>query len=137
MTAPRIFITVGLMLGLSLTQGLVRAEAAGQIVIQSDRLDPHTLDTLTGERVEFVNRTGLPVHLELGGDGGRHEVVQIPITGPIWAVFHRPGTHPYVVHVYGRQTRALHGIVFVTTDETHRWQSGTCDVVVEGNCLEP
>ena len=33
--------------------------------------------------------------------------------------------------------RALPGVVSVTTDETHKWQSGTCDVVVEGNCIAP
>jgi hypothetical protein len=31
--------------------------------------------------------------------------------------------------------RALPGVVSVTTDERHKWQSGTCDVVVEGNCI--
>jgi len=33
--------------------------------------------------------------------------------------------------------RALPRVVSVTTDETHKWQSGTCDVVVEGNCIVP
>lgn len=114
-----------------------RAEPASQVVIESERLDPRTLETKTGERVDFVNRTGRPVHLQLAVDIRQHEVVQIPVTGPVWAVFHRPGTHPYVVHVYGRETRALEGVVVVTTDETHQWQSGTCDVVVEGNCIAP
>jgi hypothetical protein len=114
-----------------------RAEPASQVVIESDRLQPRTLETMTGERVTFVNRTGRPVHLQLSGDIRQHEVVQIPVTGPVWAIFHRPGTHPYVVHIYGRETRALEGSVSVTTDETHQWQSGTCDVVVEGNCIAP
>ena len=113
------------------------ADAARRIVIEGDRVSPDILDVLTGERVDFVNRAGVPVHLQLGDNDQEHEVVQIPITGPIRAVFHRPGTHPYIVHVYGRQTRALAGVVVVTTDETHQWQAGTCDVVVEGNCLEP
>ena len=116
---------------------VARAEAASQVVIESDRLDPRTLETLTGERVNFVNRTGRPVHLQFSGELRRHEVVQVPVTGPLWAVFHRPGTHPYTVHIYGRETRALEGVVSVITDETHQWQSGTCDVVVEDNCLAP
>ena len=112
-------------------------DPAPQVVIENDRLEPRTLETLTGERVNFVNRTGRPVHLQFSGELRQHEVVQVPVTGPLWAVFHRPGTHPYVVHIYGRETRALEGVVSVTTDETHQWQSGTCDVVVEDNCFAP
>lgn len=124
---------------LSIVVVSMRAPAgpASQIVIENDHLEPRMLETLTGERVDFVNRTGRPVHLQFSGDIRQHEVIQIPVTGPAWAVFHRPGTHPYVVHIYERQTRALEGVVSVTTDATHQWQSGTCDVVVEGNCLEP
>jgi hypothetical protein len=113
------------------------AQGVPQVVIENDRLEPKWLETLTGARVNFINRTGHPVHLQFSGDIRQHEVVQIPATGPIWAIFHRPGTHPYVVHVYNRQTRALPGVVSVTTDETHKWESGTCDVVVEGNCIAP
>ena len=39
--------------------------AGAEVVIESDRLQPRTLETLTGERVNFVNRTGRPVHLQL------------------------------------------------------------------------
>ena len=113
------------------------AQGVPQVVIENDRLEPKWLETLTGARVNFINRTGHPVHLQFSGDIRQHEVVQIPAKGPIWAIFHRPGTHPYVVHVYNRQTRALPGVVSVTTDETHKWESGTCDVVVEGNCIAP
>jgi len=113
------------------------AQGVPQVVIENDRLEPKWLETLTGARVNFINRTGHPVHLQFSGDIRQHEVVQIPATGPIWAIFHRPGTHPYVVHVYNRQPRALPGVVSVTTDETHKWESGTCDVVVEGNCIAP
>jgi hypothetical protein len=122
---------------LVLTTGMTSADPAAQVVIEENGLEPRTLDTLTGERVSFVNRTGQPVHLQLVDDIHQHEVIQIPVTGPIWAVFHRPGTHPYIVHVYGRVTRALEGVVRVTLDETHRWEAGTCDVIVEGNCIEP
>ena len=112
-----------------------RVEGAAQVIIESDRLEPRTLETLTGQRVSFVNRTGHPVHLQFIGDLRQHEVIQIPATGPVWAIFHIPGTHPYVVHIYERQTRALDGVISVTADETHQWQSRTCDVVVEGNCI--
>lgn len=130
---------VTLVVMAAVTPIAARADAASQIVIEGERLDPRTLEAVTGERVDFVNRTGHPVHLQFSGDIRQHEVIQIPITGPMWAVFHRPGTHPYVVHVYvdGRETRALAGMVNVTTDQTHQWQSGTCVVVVEGNCIAP
>jgi hypothetical protein len=112
-------------------------ESVSQVVIEADRLEPRMLETLTGTRVVFLNRTGRPVHLQFSDERGRHEVVQVPVTGPLWAVFHRPGTHPYTVHIYGRHTVALDGVVSVTTDATHQWQSGTCDVLVEDNCLVP
>jgi hypothetical protein len=112
-------------------------EPQSQVIIESDRLQPKTLDTLTGERVQFINRSGRAVHLQFSGVSRRHDVFQVPVTGPLWAVFHRPGTHPYTVHIYGRETKALDGVVSVTTDETHRWESGTCDIVVEDNCLAP
>lgn len=113
------------------------AGAGSQVVIEADRLKPKTLETVTGERVTFANRTGRPVHLQFSGELDRHEVVQVPATGAVWAMFHRPGTHPYTVHVYGRETWTLEGVVSVAGDATHQWQSGTCDVVVEGNCLAP
>jgi hypothetical protein len=125
------------VIALAVASLAARAETLAQVVIENDRVEPRTLETLTGERVNFVNRTGRPVHLQFSGELRQHEVVQVPVTGPLWAVFHRPGTHPYVVHIYGRETRALEGVVSVTTDETHQWQSGTCDVVVEDNCLAP
>ena len=112
-----------------------RADGTAQVTIENERLQPRTLETVTGQRVNFVNRTGHPVHLQFIGDLRQHEVIQIPGTGPVWAIFHVPGTHPYTVHIYGRETRALDGVISVTIDETHQWQSRTCDVVVEGNCI--
>jgi hypothetical protein len=114
-----------------LAPGAAHVEEAARVTIH--RLEPRTFETVTGQRVDFMNRTGYPVHLQFLGD--IHQVIQIPATGPVWAIFHRPGTHPYVVHIYGRETRALDGVISVTTDETHQWQSRTCDVVVEGNCI--
>ncbi len=133
-------MTIRWLLALALTVSVVapvaaHAEGTAQVITQSDRIEPRTLETVTGQRVNFVNRTGYPVHLQFIGDVRQHEVIQIPAIGPVWAIFHIPGTHPYVVHIYGRETRALDGVISVTTDETHQWQSRTCDVVVEGNCI--
>lgn len=76
------------------------------------------------------------MHVEFGDDRRGHHVVQVPITGPIWAVFHRPGTHPYVVHLSGGR-RAVAGTVEVVEDDTHRWDSRTCGGVVMERCIEP
>jgi plastocyanin len=120
---------------------LVASSAAAldeTIVIEATRLDPAVLKTTTGQRVDFVNRSQRAVHVEFGGDVRQHHVVQIPAGGPIWVVFHRPGTHPYVVHVYERrEIRALSGMVEVVEDATHKWDSQTCGVIVMGECIEP
>jgi hypothetical protein len=115
----------------------VGARAGETIVIEATRVVPDFLETTTGARLDFLNRAQRSVHVELGADPRQHEVVQVPATGPIWAVFYRPGTHPYVVHVYdGRTTRTLSGVVAVVEDEGHKWDSRTCGVVVMGNCIE-
>ena len=114
-----------------------RADAT-QIVITATAIEPAVLRVATGERVDFVNRARRNVHVEFGTDPRQHQVVQIPLTGPIWAVFHRPGTHPYVVHVYGGELlTTLQGLVEVAEDPEHPWRSLTCGAVVEGNCIEP
>ncbi len=116
----------------------VSARAGETIVIEATRLVPPFLETMTGNRVDFVNRAQRSVHVEFGVDPRQHEVVQVPATGPIWAVFHRPGTHPYVVHVYdGRTTRTLSGVVAVVEDETHKWDSRTCGLIVMEICIAP
>ncbi len=108
-----------------------------QIVITSSAVEPAVLTVATGERVDFVNRAQPAVHVEFGDDIRQHEVVQFPATGPIWAVFHRPGTHPYVVHIYGARTTALSGLVEVVEDPARPFGPGTCGAVVMGECLEP
>jgi len=116
----------------------VSARAGETIVIEATRLVPPVIETMTGNRVDFVNRAQRSVHVEFGVDPRQHEVVQVPATGPIWAVFHRPGTHPYVVHVYdGRTTRTLSGVVAVVEDETHKWDSRTCGLIVMEICIAP
>jgi hypothetical protein len=109
-----------------------------EIVIRANAIEPHAFHATMGQRVNFVKRVDLPVHVEFGVDPKQHQVVQIPGTGPIWAVFNRPGTHPYVVHIYGtKTTTTLHGIVEVVEDPQHARRPGTCPVVVMENCLEP
>lgn len=130
--------TIVAALGLILvTAPIAASETILRIVVRETAVTPAWLRVITGVRVDFVNASGRSVHVEFGADGRQHDVIQIPATGPIWAVFHRPGTHPYVVHVYGRSTVALQGVVEVVEDATHRWDSKTCGAVVMGECLEP
>jgi plastocyanin len=108
------------------------------IVIEATRLVPPVLNTTTGERVTFVNRSGRAAHVEFHRDGGEHYLVQVPAGGPIWAIFNRPGAHPYVVHLYsGRRTDTLVGSVEVAEDPHHKYESPACDVNVMGVCIEP
>ena len=113
------------------------AAAADSVIVNLEAVEPAVLHTTTGGRVEFVNRTGRAVHLQFGGDPVGHQVIQVPITGPFWVVFHRAGTHPYVVHVYGTKERALTGVVEVTEGPQQGAQSPSCGVAVRGVCIEP
>ena len=83
---------------------------------------------MTGHRVNFVKRVDSPFTWSSAWTRAQHQVVQVPGTGPIWAVFHRPGTHPYVVHIYdGKTTTTLHGVVEVVEDPiSAHGRSGTC-----------
>ena len=112
--------------------------AQHEVVIRADSVEPAVLHTVTGRRVEFTTRVQAPVHVEFGDAPTEHHVYQMPAAGPIWAIFHRPGTHPYTVHVYGgKTTTALPGLVEVAEDAGHPWGIGTCGAVVMGFCLEP
>jgi hypothetical protein len=120
------------------TQALPAWPADEEIVIRANAIEPHVFRATMGQRVNFAKRVDLPVHVEFGVDPQQHHVVQIPATGPIWAEFHRPGTHPYVVHIYGtKATTTLHGIVEVVEDPQHPRTPGTCPAVVMGECIEP
>jgi hypothetical protein len=52
------FVTILAVIGVSTP---ARPEPAAQIVIENDRLEPRMFETLTGERVDFLNRKGHPV----------------------------------------------------------------------------
>ncbi len=127
------------VLALAPTLAVTVAEAAqNEVVIQADRLEPQVLRGMTGERVNFVKRVGDRVHLEFGSDTRQHQVFQFPLTGPIYAVFFRPGTHPYDVHIYGpNTTTTLHGVIDVVEDPGHSWKPGTCGAVIMEECFEP
>jgi hypothetical protein len=84
------------------------------VVITAAAVHPPELAVLLHERVTFVNRSGAPVHVEFVGPHGEHEVFQVP--GQIWAEFHFPGDHPYVVHLGPRGAREVTGIVRVHND---------------------
>lgn len=122
------------MLG-AVAPAAVRADET--IVIEAVRLVPRVLQSMAGQRVTFVNRSRRMVHVEFARDGGEHHLVQVPAGGPIWAIFHRPGPHAYVVHVYGRETVTLPGLVEVAEDPHHKYESPECDVNVMGVCIEP
>ena len=107
-----------------------------EVIIRATVLEPHVLLTVAGQRVNFVKRVDRPVHVEFGEDPGRHHVFQIPGAGPIWVIFHRSGTHPYVVHIYDGKTTALHGVVEVLESPERPWGPGTCGAVVMEECVE-
>ena len=122
----------------ALAQAPPAQAADAEIIIRATGPEPSVLQAMTGQRVNFVKAVNDPVHVEFGMDRRQHQVVQIPTTGPIWATFHRPGTHPYVVHIYGtKTTTALRGLVEVVDDPREPWRRGTCGVVVMGDCIEP
>lgn len=122
----------------AMTQGQLAWSADAEIVIRGTGPEPPVFRAMTGQRVNFVKRVDDPVHLEFGLDPPQHQVVQIPATGSIWAIFHRPGTHPYVVHIYGvKRTTIVRGLVEVIDDPQEPWRRGTCGAVVMGECIEP
>lgn len=108
-----------------------------EVIIRATALDPHVLSVAAGQRVTFVKRVDKPVHVEFGADPKQHQIFQIPGAAPISAIFHRPGTHPYVVHIYDGKTTVLHGVVEVAENPGHPWELGQCGAVVEEACIEP
>lgn len=119
-----------------LAWSVVPAHAGGRVVVQPGGVEPTVLHTTTGIRVDFENRTGRAIHLEFEGDGGQHEVVQVPATGPFWVVFFRSGAHRYVVHVYEAKERTLPGVVEVAEDPQASPGTPACGVAVLGVCVE-
>lgn len=133
-----VILGVFTLLALALTTPVTTEAAQNEVVIRADAVEPHVLRGVTGERVNFVKSVNDPVHVEFGDDMRQHQVFQMPLTGPIYAVFYRPGTHPYDVHIYGlKGTTTLHGIIEVVEDPAHPWTLGVCGAVVMEDCIEP
>ncbi len=110
----------------------------GEVIIEADAIVPSTLVTATEHRVTFVNRSGRSVHIEFhmpGGNGNQHQLFQVP--SAIWAIFHRTGTHPFVVHFSDPSIPPLNGAVEVVESAsggpTHRVCNG---ITVQGECVE-
>lgn len=117
-----------------------RPEAAPDTVvveIKAGGLVPRVAQATTAQRVLFVNRTGRIVHVQFQGkDGAQHHVYQV--RGDIWAVFHAPGPHLYVVHFESGPHRALRGLVEVGHVPGAEVEWPTCgSVTVRGDCLDP
>ena len=125
------------MLAALASPALTAWSTEGEVIILATALEPHVLYAVAGRRVNFVKRVNRPVHVEFGEDPKRHHVFQVPAGGPIWAVFHRPGTHPYVVHIYDGKTTVLHGVVEVLESPERPWGLGTCGAIVMEECVEP
>lgn len=128
-------VTLALMVGALAAAPAALAMAADEIVIEGTKLSPPALKTTVGERVTFVNRSGRTVHVDFIGNSGRHETFQVPTE--IWAIFHRPGLHPYEVHFSDRKAITLRGTVEAVEDPSKPGDPHTCDsFTVMGVCIE-
>jgi hypothetical protein len=123
-----------------LVSALSPAEAgeilAGEIIIEATALHPEVLLTEPNHQVRFINRSGHFIHLSLiTKDPERHHVFQVP--EQIWAIFHRPGRHPFEVHFLDGAFPTLRGAVEVHYDPFGRPDPLTCSgITVMGACIE-
>ena len=128
-------MTLALIVAFTAMQAPIAALSEDQIVIERTKLNPPALKTTVGERVTFVNRSGRTVHVDFIGNSGRHETFQVPTE--IWAIFHRPGLHPYEVHFADPKAAALRGTVEAVEDPSKPGDPHTCDsFTVMGVCIE-
>ncbi|MGH2437133.1 MAG: hypothetical protein ACRDFA_09075 [bacterium] len=123
------------LLLLAILASAASAAAEGEVVISAQRVDPPVLRVLPDERVVFVNRSGRSVHIDLVGDAKQHHVFRM--SGAIWAIFHRPGRHAYIVHFEEPGGGLLRGVIEVTQEDVSESAPPTCPVTVMGVCLEP
>lgn len=132
----RFALALMLTLG-ALSYAVTPASAQAAVTVRVDAVDPPVLRATTGTRVDFVNVSERPVHVQFLGDRRRHEVVQSPGTSTIWAVFHREGRHPYEVHLLdGGRERTLRGVVDVGPGaEPPLPECG--GITVMGDCIVP
>jgi hypothetical protein len=110
--------------------------AGAEVVIEASALTPPVLTVAADDAIVFVNRSGRVVHVDFLGRTGEHHLFQVP--GSIRAIFHRPGRHPYVVHLGRDRREELRGAVEVEEPRASRGELPVCrGITVEGNCLEP
>jgi hypothetical protein len=111
---------------------------AGEILIETNALRPEVLMTVPERRVVFTNRTGHPAHIQFtmkNPNGEQHHLVQVP--EQIWAIFHKVGRHPFVVHFTDRAMPDLYGAVEIVVDPYGRPDPLVCNgITVMGACLE-
>lgn len=109
---------------------------AGEIIIRSSGLTPEVFLVEPEQRVLFLNRSGRQIHIEfMMLNDGQHHFIQVQER--IWAVFHRTGRHPYVVHFGGAGIPDLQGAVDVVDDPYGRPDPTVCSgITVMGGCLE-
>jgi hypothetical protein len=109
---------------------------AGEVIIEAAGLRPSVLMTEPERQVTFVNRSRRMVHVDfMIRDPELHHVFQVP--DRIWAIFHRPGRHPYEVHFRDPAIADLHGVIEVVGDPYGRPDPLVCSgVTVQGACIE-
>ena len=112
------------------------AHAQDSINVRLTGVEPQRLLTTAGVRVDFINLTDHVVHVEFLDERHRHDIVQIPGTATIFAVFHREGRHPYEVHVVsGGREIVLRGVVDVAGDPARRPGLPECGITVMDICI--
>ena len=118
--------------GLSADDEIIPAD----VIIEPTALRPQVLMTEPERRVTFVNRSGRMVHLDfIIRDPELHHVFQV--LDRIWAIFHRPGRHPYEVHFSDRALPDLHGAIEVVGDPYGGPDPRVCgEITVQGACIE-
>ncbi len=106
------------------------------LTIDTEGLEPQVLLTRADGRVTFVNRSGKMVHVDfIIRETELHHTVQVP--DRIWAVFHRSGRHPYVVHFQDPTAPDLRGVIEVVSDPYGGPDPRVCSgVTVMGACIE-
>jgi hypothetical protein len=102
------------------------------LAIEAGGLTPPTLAVVAEEPVIFDNRSGERVHVQFLEEDGSHHLFQV--TARIWAVFHRPGRHEYVVHRDDRPD--LRGAIDVVEAPDAAGLPVCSTITVMGVCLE-
>jgi hypothetical protein len=106
-----LIIAIGLLAGLPWMSARADDARGREVVIRAAALEPDVVQAGLHERVTFRNRSGQIVHVQFLGEEGQHHVFQVP--GSIWAEFHQPGPHPFIVHLSGGSPAELAGRVDV------------------------